>query len=239
MTDELRTHWELHLLDEESVRLETERAQIPAERQTHERRVAASKRSLAQLDQRSEEAQLKRRSLERDLAALDVQVRHFEHQLESVTDQRQFEAVHHEIANVKAKRDGLETEALERLEVEETCATERPALVADLAKVESAWSEASALLDRRDARLGARLAELDAGRSRFASALEGAARTRYDRLRSGRSGRAIAALIGNACGTCQSAQPPHALQEARKRATLLMCEGCGRLLLLSPEDPAA
>ena len=236
MTEELRTHWELHLLDEESVRHESERARIPGERQSHERRVAAAARALASLDQRMEEAQKRRRALEREIAALDVQVHHFEHQLESVTDQRQFEAVQHEIAGAKAKRDAVETEALERLEAEEKGARERPALAEELAKLEHAAAEAGAKLDAEEARLGARLAELDAARTRVASALAPAARTRYDRLRSGRSGRAIAAMTGNACGACQSAQPPHALQEARKRDALLMCEGCGRLLLMPPED---
>ena len=31
-------------------------------------------------------------------------------------------------------------------------------------------------------------------------------------------------------------KPPQVLQEARKRDRLLICEGCGRLLLLPPED---
>lgn len=239
MTDELRTHWELHLLDEEAVRLEGERAQIPGERQQHERRVAAARSAVQRLDARSEAAQKKRRELERDIAALDAQVRHFEHQLASVTDQRQFEAVQHEIAAVKSKRDAQETEALEQLETEEAAAAERPALADELGRCERDAAEAGGALDAREARLTARLTELDAARDRAAAALAPAARTRYERLRTGRSGRAIAAMSGSACGTCQSTQPPHALQEVRKREALLLCEGCGRLLLLAPEDPAA
>lgn len=236
MTDELRTHWSLHLLDEESVRHEAERARLPAERQAHERKVAAARRALSVLEARLEEAQKRRRALDRDLATLDTQVRHFEHQLESVTDQRQFEAVQHEIAGAKSKRDALETEALELLEREEAGAAERPGLAAELAKLERAAQEANVMLDATDARLAARLTELDADRARVAAALPVATRTRYDKLRAGRAGRAVAALIGNACGACQSAQPPHALQEARKRTTLLVCEGCGRLLLMPPEE---
>lgn len=239
MTDELRTHWALHLLDEESVRHEADRARLPAERQAHERKVAAARRALAALDARLEEAQKRRRALDRDLATLDAQVRHFEHQLEGVTDQRQFEAVQHEIAGARAKRDTLETEALELLEREEAGVAERPTLTAELARVEQAAAEAGAGFDATEARLSARLAELDRARDGVAAALPAATRTRYDKLRAGRAGRAVAALTGNACGACQSAQPPHALQEARKRVTLLVCEGCGRLLLLPPEDASA
>lgn len=239
MTDELRTHWALHLLDEESVRHDADRARLPAERQAHERKVAAARRALTSLDTRLDEAQKRRRSLDRDLATLDAQVRHFEHQLESVTDQRQFEAVQHEIAGAKAKRDTLETEALELLEREESGTAERPLLAAELAKVEQTAAEALAALEATDARLMARLGELDRQRTEVAAALPAAALSRYAKLRAGRAGRAVAALLGNACSACQSAQPPHALQEARKRAALLVCEGCGRLLLLPPEDASA
>ena len=70
--------------------------------------------------------------------------------------------------------------------------------------------------------------------------LDTASRTRYERLRGLRGGRAVAAIGKGACGGCGSALAPHALQESRKRDHLLTCDGCGRLLMLPPEgQPAA
>jgi len=168
VTDELRTHWALHLLDEESVRHEADRARLPAERQAHERKVAAARRALAALDARLEEAQKRRRALDRDLATLDAQVRHFEHQLEGVTDQRQFEAVQHEIAGARAKRDTLETEALELLErIPETSEVRR---VAALARTGGA--PAADELDTMLAGLLERVKDDDAARQEFVDLLE-------------------------------------------------------------------
>ena len=61
------------------------------------------------------------------------------------------------------------------------------------------------------------------------------ARSRYERLRTGRAGRAVAAVQNGACGACFRALAPAALQEARRRERLLSCDGCGRYLVLPPE----
>jgi predicted nucleic acid-binding Zn-ribbon protein len=71
------------------------------------------------------------------------------------------------------------------------------------------------------------------------AALAPAARPRYEKLRAGRAGRAVVAIENGACGGCHRGLPPAVLQEARRREKLLVCDGCGRLLLLPPEPGAA
>jgi predicted nucleic acid-binding Zn-ribbon protein len=62
---------------------------------------------------------------------------------------------------------------------------------------------------------------------------------RYEKLRAGRAGRAVAAVENGACGGCHRGLPPAILQEARRREKLLVCDGCGRLLMLPPEPGGA
>src|SRR5207302_11231052 len=72
----------------------------------------------------------------------------FEQQLLAVTNQHQFEAMQHEIAGVRRKRDVLETEALERMEAEEREAAARPEKAHALER-----AEAESGADRKSTRL--------------------------------------------------------------------------------------
>jgi predicted nucleic acid-binding Zn-ribbon protein len=235
MADDLTLHWSLHEIDEEAARHESERAKLPEQRRVHETRIAAEKRRVDTATRRAAELQARRRELERDLAAFETQEAKYRKQLDVVTNQHQFEAVQHEIAGVVAKRSALETEALTVMEEEDRGAAERPVLDAALGKAVREGEAVFARLDAEEARLAGLIAALDARRAETVSRLETPARTRYERARALRGGRAVAELVDGSCGGCFSGQSPHALQEARKRDHLLTCDGCGRLLMLRPE----
>ena len=235
MTEELRVHWELHETDEQSVSREQQLARHPELRRAHEAKVAAARAVLAAIDQRLAAALQRRRALERDITAFDVQQKHFEQQLQAVTDQKQYLAVQHEISGVRARRDTLETEALELLDQEERETKARPDKAHALERAESEASAAFAALEAEAAKLRGELATLEAERQRVCAQLPPASRQRYERLRSGRSGRAVAAIDHNACGACHRGLPPAGLQAARRRDALIICDGCGSLMLLPPE----
>lgn len=238
MTDELLHHWALHLLDEESVRLAAERARLPEQRRAQETRLAGERRRAEAAAKRAAELLALRRSLERDIATLEAQERKYRTQLDAVTDQKQFEAVNHEIAGVAGRRGDLETRVLEILEDEEALAAERPALEQALAKAERETAEAVAKLDAEDARLAELLAGLDRRREEAEEPLDTAARSRYRKVRASKGGRAVVAIANGACGGCARNLTPHAQQDARKRDRLLVCDGCGRMMLLPPEGAA-
>jgi hypothetical protein len=239
LTEELRLHWTLHEIDEQTFAHEQVLGKHPEQRRTHEARIAGARAALAALDQRVAESVKRRRTLDGEIAALEAQQQHFEKQSLAVTNQHQFEAVQHEIAAVKAKRDVLETEVLERLDAEEREAAARPEKAHAFERAESEGQALFAKLDREGAALRAEIAALDARRAETVGRLEPAARSRYEKLRSLRGGRAIAAVANGACGGCHSGLPPHAIQELRRAEKLLICDGCGRLLMLPPVPPPA
>lgn len=235
MADDLPAHWSLHEIDEEAARHEAELAKLPEQRRQHETRIAAEKRRVDASSRRTTELLARRRELEREIATLEVQEKKYRAQLDAVTNQHQFEAVQHEIAGVVAKRSNLETEALTVMDEEDRLATERPALDAALAKAERDGAAVFVRLDAEGARLAGLIAALGARRTETVARLEPSARSRYERARALRGGRGIAELVNGSCGGCFSGQAPRALQEARKREQLLVCDGCGRLLMLRPE----
>lgn len=235
MTDELLQHWALHLLDEDAVRHAAERAKLPELRRAQEARLAAERRKAEANTKRAAELQARRRARESDIAVLESQEKKFRTQLDAVTDQKQYEAVQHEIAGVAGKRGDLETEVLEILEAEESLAAERPALEQALAKAERETGEQVARLDAEDARLAAAIAELDRRRGEAVRPLEPGARARYEKVRVSKGGRAVVAIVNGACGGCARNLTPHAQQDARKRDRLLVCDGCGRFMMLPPD----
>jgi predicted nucleic acid-binding Zn-ribbon protein len=181
----------------------------------------------------------RRRVLDREIAAYDVQQHRFEQQLLALTTQHQLEAMQHEIAAVRAKRDVLENEALERLDAEDRDTKARPQKAHALERAEAEAHATSERLAAEAAAIQSELAALDARRDANLARLAPAARSRYAKLRAGRAGRAVSAIVNGACGGCFRGLPPARLQEARRREELLVCDGCGRLLLLPPDAPAA
>ena len=236
MTEELRLHWELHEIDEQAVAREQVLAKHPEQRRSVEARVASARSVLAALDHRVAESAKRRRVLDGEIAAYDVQQKRFEQQLLQVTDQKQFEAVQHEIAAVRAKRDLPETEALEKLDAEEREAQARPGHAHALERALAESAATVARLTAEEAVLRSELALLDQRRTEAASRLAPAARLRYEKLRQGRGGRAVAAVTHGACGGCFRGLSAAALQESRRREKLLTCDGCGRLLVLPPDE---
>jgi len=234
VTEELRLHWALHEIDEQAVAREQLLAKHPEQLRAQAAKLASARAAVDAIDRRTRDSLKRRRTLDGEIAAFDAQQRRFEQQLLAVTNQQQFEAMQHEIAAVRSKRDVLENEALERLEAEERDAAAR---LEKAHALERAQAEGAALAAKLEAEAAASRAELDslsARRAETLAALPQAARTRYEKLRAGRGGRAVSAILNGACGGCFSGLPPAGLQEARRRDKLLVCVGCGRLLLLPP-----
>lgn len=236
MTDEVRLHWKLHELDEESARHAAELAKLPEARRVVEARVRAAKAALEALDARLAELQRQRREREREADALLANERHFESQRASVKNQQQFEAIELEIARVRDRRSDAETAALTLLESEEATATARPDAAQALQQAERDAADAGAKLEASEAAQRSAIQALEVRRSAALESLPPAARQRYERLRGTRGGRPVAAIDKQACGACFRGLSPHALQEARRAETLLVCDGCGRLMLLPPAD---
>jgi hypothetical protein len=235
MSGEIDHLWTLHGLDEQLAALNAKLAGFPAQKQSLERHVDEEKTRLEALKKQLADQQLKRRAIEKDIEDATVQERKFASQLPAVKKNEEYQALLHEIAGSKSKRSDLETGVLESLEEEERLAGARPKIEAALKAAEAERAQQLASIDQAetDARTGA--LKIDEARAVEIAGLTAPTRARYERVFSSRDGRAVVAILKGACGGCFRGQPPQVLQEARKRDRLLICENCGRLLVLPPE----
>lgn len=238
MADDLPLHWRLHEIDEEAARHEADLKKLPARLATYDTKVAGEQRRVDANAKAAADRAQRRKAAEGDIAAFEAQESGFQRQLDAVTNQQQLDAVQHQIAGVAAKRSEAETLALTLMDEEEALAAERPALTEALTRIEAARADERAKCGVIEAEARAALASCDARRAEAVAALETSMRSRYERTRAAREGRAVAAIEKDACGACFRALAPQALAEAKKRDRLLLCDGCGRLLMLPPDGAA-
>lgn len=227
--------WTLHGLDEACATHRAALARFPEQRARLERRVADEKAALEAHALRVAEALKQRRAFEQEIEGLTTQERKFLSQQPAVKTNAEYQALSHEIALVRGKRSDAETQVLLRFEEEERLAAEKGPLQAALKGAEAERGERLAVLAREEDAARAELDALDARRAEALAGLGAATRARYERVHASRDGRAVVPILKGACGGCFRGQPPQMLQEARRRDRVLVCEGCGRLLVMPPD----
>lgn len=235
MSIELDALWALRDLDEQAAVLRVELKRFPEQRAALERAMGDSRTLLERHRAEFGALQLKRREIEREIESLTTQERKFQGQLFGVKKNEEYQALLHEIEGVKKKRSDLETEVLLALEGEERHSVGRAAAEQALKGAEREAAQRTGVIDGEERAVRERLAVLEAGRATHLGRLPAATRSRYERVHQSKDGRAVVAILKGACGGCFRGQPPQVLQEAKRRDRMLICDGCGRLLVWPPD----
>lgn len=235
VSEDIDLLWTLRGLDEELVTLNAALQRFPGERAAIEQRLAAERARLVEAKARFAELQKKRRVTEQEIAAVTETERKFQAQLPLVKKNEEYKALQHEIDGTRARRSDLETEVLIQLEAEDRDMSERPALERALAAAEQEAAGRLGAIATEERADRERAAAFETQRQEQVIRLAPALRVRYERIRASLDGRALVSILKGACGGCFRGQPPQVVQEARKRDRVLICDGCGRMLLWPPE----
>ncbi|NOT34986.1 MAG: hypothetical protein HOP12_12590 [Candidatus Eisenbacteria bacterium] len=230
--------WALHLLDDQLLTIAQQLARLPEEIAAIERRLTHDRTQRDAHLAGEHEQQLRHRTIEREIAAIETEARRFEGQLPLVKKNDEYQALVHEIADRKRRRSELETQLLELMDQEEQSAVRRPKLELAVAEAEASAAVRRAALEKE---AGVEQARADAVNRKRVSLLETippATRARYERIHESRGGRALVPVAKNACSACYRALAPQALQEVKRGDRLIGCDGCGRLLIWPPDDDA-
>jgi hypothetical protein len=235
VSEDIDLLWTLRGLDEQLVALNAALKRFPAQRAAIEQRLAGERARLEQAKARFAELQKTRRALEQEIAGVSETERRFKGQQAAVKKNEEFRALQHEIEGAQNRRSELETGVLVQLEAEDRELAERPALERAVSAAEKETAERVAQIEAEERADRERVAALEAERRTHLERLSPAVRTRYERIRTSLEGRALVPIVKGACGGCYRGQPPQVVQEARKRDRVLICDGCGRMLLWPPE----
>lgn len=235
MTPELQALWALHGLDEEIAQIQTVLARFPEQKSALEKRASGERTRLEAHQKAVAEVQKRRRDVEREIEGLGEQERKFLSQQASVKTNAEYQALTHQIQGVKDKRSSLETEVLLKMDEEERLASERPAIDAALKTAQAELDERARTIASEEAAEQTKLDALNARRAEALAVLPVTVRQRYERAHVSTKGRAVVAILKGACGGCYRNQSPQTMQEARRRDRVLVCDGCGRILVWPPE----
>ena len=237
MKPELLALVELQRRDDAVADTKRRLADVPKRREALARALDGARTSLRGIQKDLESARLERRRLEKEAEGFSAEAARLEKQLFDVKTNDEFTAMKHQIANVTGKRSDHETAILESMEREEALAARGAAAERAVADAERALKDRGAALDAEASALEAEIAKRIAYRDEGREPITAGALTRYDRLYAGRDGVAVATVQNNACGVCHRGLTAHDLQLARAGETMLVCEGCGRILVLLEANP--
>jgi len=223
-------------LDRETDRLR-ERAQVvPRELDRLDKGLRVHQEILDDEERKLQELRLDRRSAEREVEQAKTRRREFESQQLRIRNNQEYQANLREIEGMKEKATLYEDKALEILVQEEELQKEIERLQQIVLEERRKHDGAAEGLRKELDGVQAELALKEADRLAAVDRLSPPLRMRYERIRRSKGDLAIVGVESGACGGCGYALPPQRLQEVRRNRDIVLCEGCGRILVSSPEN---
>lgn len=210
-------------------------AAVPAEVARLEKELIAAQKSVETETARLQELNKDRRRLEMELMGVESKITKYQGQLSDVKTNKEYQAVLHEIETCKSERAGLDEKILVEMEESEKRNAAVRALGETLDRRRRETSEGKARLDAETRDLQARIAGLEAERSRMAAAIAPAVLDPFLKVARQRKGLALVAVQDERCGGCHVRVMPKLIQMVRRATGLIACDSCKRFLYV-PDD---
>jgi len=216
--------------DDAAKRLE----ELPAVEAALDERVAAAATAVDAARARLAENHAARRTLEKDVAAVDARLARFNDHKAAVKTNQEFTALLSEIDTARAEKDRIEERILLLLEEADAIEADVAAAEADVAAARKDGEATRRELASEHKALEERIATIDVTRKGELAGLEPALLARYQQLRKGRRGIAVTAMTGEICSACLIRLRPHVVQQVRRNDEIVQCESCQRILYFEP-----
>lgn len=222
---------ELSLSDLECARLQERANSIPRELSRHEADLKVQQRALEELERQLEDLQRERRGLERDAGMTREQRRELEQKQFRIKNNAEYQAILRELEDMRRRAGDLDDQALVLIQQEEELQKQSAQHRELIEQEERRLSGIRERLQSELAEYKAQLASAQERRESLVGKLPPQLRSRYERIRRSKGDMAVVGVEGGACMGCGYQLPPQRLVEVQKRESLVVCEGCGRLLV--------
>lgn len=232
MRDDLKTLLELQDLDIKA-------RDLRKEKEAKEAALFALRREIAQ-EEREAEAERERVQKERSkIKAIDLEIddkkgkiAKYEVQLLQIKNNKEYQALLHEIAGLKAEIRMLEDKDLLVMEEEEKEAKRLEEERLKIGDSRKRLAGEEAISRGEFARIAAAQAEVAARRKEVEAALDPELHDKYDRIFRNKPHRALVAVVNDSCQGCNMKLTAQILNDLHKDDRILYCENCGRLIYL-------
>ncbi len=184
-----------------------------------------------------EEAKTAKHLAELEIQSLREKDKKYHDQLFKVTTNREYDAIQAEIDATTTAIDEQETLFLEASEKEETLTAEIEELKKEVEQIQAEAVEVEKELQEKLNLTRREETELQRRREELVHDLDVPIYRTYERIRKGKpDGLAVVPVVNGACGGCRQAIPPQKILEIRRMNQVIICEGCGRILVWPDEE---
>jgi len=230
LREEIKRLVGLQTIDQELRSQEQELSKISARVDELQARVEQQEAELEQLKAEERDSTLSRRELERALAEGEVQIRNKRMRLSLIKNERELQALGHEVEVLKESNQRLEAELLPRMDGGEQPAARlkelSEALERDRAELKAAQKEVAGQIEEMRARIAARRRE----REELAGLIDANLRQRYETIFERRGGYAVVAVRAGTCQGCRMRIPPQLFNQIQRFDAIHFCPNCQRVL---------
>jgi predicted nucleic acid-binding Zn-ribbon protein len=230
LCEELERLRRLQALDLELSEIRRSLSSVTRELEELRTQICESQTELQELELEDKQASRARRELEQVLAEGETQIRLKRMRLTSVRNERELQALEHEIETLKQSNQNLETELLGRIEAADQRANRLNELRALIDQKQSLLQDLQKSSAARVEELNAQLAKHQAEREQVIAQVEPTLRQRYEMILERRAGLALVAARAEACQGCRMRLPPQLYNEIQRGTSINFCPSCQRIL---------
>jgi len=188
------------------------------------------KNSLIENKERMKELKVESHKGEVRIAEINDKVNKLKDQLFLVTNNKQYDALMHEMDHMKEERTTIETETFSFLEEKETLTESVETMESELGSLSNDLTVRREKLESAISDSAEEKSILEQQRSEQVNGIDLNTVSIYNRVFEARDGLAVVNLSGNGCGGCGAHIPMQKVTEVRANTTIHRCDVCGRFL---------
>lgn len=230
LRDQLLMLHELHQIDAQIHILDLKLAEAPRQAAELSLELEKNQRSLVDALKRQDSNEVERRQAERDLAADKEKVHKWEARLNDIRNSREFAALQRETEGLKRQNRDSEEKILEMMAVGEALSKEINDLSDATTSLEDKFKKTNTAVQAEIAELEAEIAALRASQQDTTERVRPSILKKYEHIRQGRGGLALAIVHEGTCDGCHMTLPPQLYIELQRVGALEICPNCQRIL---------
>ena len=230
MKDVLERLIQLQKLDSEILHLESMRGDLPQQVSRLTQSLKEAEQDLEDTNNKSRDYQKEQDMIALEIKALEEKKQKFQSQLFEVKNNREYDAVTHEIESVKDEIGKKETRLLELMDLNKEIKESLKNKTENLEELHQQFRERKTELDKLLEKTEKDEAALKDQRDKIVRKLEPRIVSNYERIKKAKNEHAVVPVIRNACGGCFKTLPPQRILEVKAMNRIYLCEVCGRIL---------
>lgn len=206
-----------------------------AEIETLDGRLLEVRASVAAKSAVIESADAERQALEENLSTETANINRSEANLKGITTQKEYQAVNKEIASARKLIVELEEQILQKISALDELKAELASMEADLGALDQNLAVQKDEIKARIANEETTVASSAKARGERIKSIPPGMFKRYEKLREGRRGIAVAEARAGGCMGCNMQLPPQMYNNLFRGEELITCPHCQRILILKQE----